>query len=279
MQECGEDPECQYRVFSTYFEKSSKRNDEVAACETEKCRKDHYDDFMKAKEVANLILNPFNHGNDSYYTSLFFLQSNEVNSAVNEIAMARIQARSDAKEQCGTDAACTDRYSAEYFQLWVNEKDNKQLLGLVAGLALGVKQAAAAGYNVEKLIKPIPASYTRNADGSYTGPAGGKIWNTGEIDAYGNPILRRETGGYFIINENGIQVRTRSPYNASTVPIHHVCTNKNCTSTANGGPWTPRFQEFFDNAGLNINAEINKIAVPGHQGPHWSAPHFTGHVG
>ena len=273
MQECGENPDCQYKVFSEYFEISANRNDEVAACKTEECRKKHYDDFMKAKEVANLILNPFNNGNDSYYTALFVLQSNEVNSAVNEIAMARIRARTDAKEQCGADVACMERYSDEYFQLWANEKDNKQLLGLVAGLALGIKQAVAAGYNVEKLTKPIPPSYTKNADGSYTGPGGGKVWNTGEIDAYGNPVFRRESGGYFIINENGIQVRTRSPYTSTTVPIHHVCTNKNCTSPANGGPWTPRFQEFFDNAGLNINAEINKIAVPGHQGPHPVAYH------
>ena len=268
MRQCGENPDCQYRVFSEYFEISANRNDEVASCETEECRKAHYDDFMKAKEVANLILNPFNHNNDFYYTALLTLQSNEVNAAVNHIAMARVQARNDAREQCGSDDACTQRYADEYFQLWVDERENKQLLGFAAGLALGIKQAVAAGYNVEKLTKTIPSSYTKNADGSYTGPAGGKIWNTGEVDAYGNPILQRDTGGYFVVNEKGMQVRTRSPYDATTVPIHHVCTNKSCTSTANGGPWTPKFQEFFDNAGLNINAEINKIAVPGHQGPH-----------
>lgn len=32
--------------------------------------------------------------------------------------------------------------------------------------------------------------------------------------------------------------------------------------------WTPQFQRFFDDAGLNIDNEINKIAVLGHRGPH-----------
>ena len=58
------------------------------------------------------------------------------------------------------------------------------------------------------------------------------------------------------------------------MPIHHVCTNKNCVGTANGGPWTPRFQSFFDGADLNINtATENLVAVPGHRGPHPAAYH------
>ncbi len=114
---------------------------------------------------------------------------------------------------------------------------------------------------------PLPTGYTRNADGSYTGPGNGKSWNTGEVDGDGNIIMRRDGGGYFAVNQNGTQIPAKSPYISKT-PVHHVCTNKNCVSTASGGPWTPRFQEIFDNAGLNINSEINKIAVPGHKGPH-----------
>lgn len=50
--------------------------------------------------------------------------------------------------------------------------------------------------------------------------------------------------------------------------IHHICTNKNCVSPFSGGPWTPRFRQIFDKAGMNLDDALNKIAVPGHKGPH-----------
>jgi filamentous hemagglutinin len=121
--------------------------------------------------------------------------------------------------------------------------------------------------------RTLPSGYTRNADGSIRGPNGGTAYETGHVDAAGNTVFRREGGGYYTIGTDGRQVTASSPYTSGAPPVHHVCTNKNCVSTANGGPWTPRFQEFFDNAGLNINSEINKIAVPGHRGPHPAAYH------
>ncbi|MFT0477761.1 AHH domain-containing protein, partial [Pseudomonas antarctica] len=51
-------------------------------------------------------------------------------------------------------------------------------------------------------------------------------------------------------------------------PVHHICTNKNCVSTARGGPWTPKFEAIFTRAGLDLDDAINKVAVPGHKGPH-----------
>ncbi|MCS4299156.1 MULTISPECIES: DUF637 domain-containing protein [Acinetobacter] len=52
-------------------------------------------------------------------------------------------------------------------------------------------------------------------------------------------------------------------------PIHHICTNKNCLSSARGGPWTPQFQKYFDGAGLDINTAVeNLVALPNHKGPH-----------
>ncbi|MDS7959038.1 MULTISPECIES: DUF637 domain-containing protein [unclassified Acinetobacter] len=52
-------------------------------------------------------------------------------------------------------------------------------------------------------------------------------------------------------------------------PIHHICTNKNCLSTARGGPWTPQFQKYFDGASLDINKSVeNLVALADHKGPH-----------
>ena len=50
---------------------------------------------------------------------------------------------------------------------------------------------------------------------------------------------------------------------------HHIATDKNTVSTARGGPWTPRFQKIFNNAGLKIStAPENLVEVINHYGPH-----------
>nr|WP_246173404.1 AHH domain-containing protein [Phyllobacterium endophyticum] len=49
---------------------------------------------------------------------------------------------------------------------------------------------------------------------------------------------------------------------------HHICTNKNCISTAAGGPWTPLFKQIFKDADMNLEDAVNKVHVPGHKGPH-----------
>ncbi|WP_425628493.1 AHH domain-containing protein [Vibrio neptunius] len=64
---------------------------------------------------------------------------------------------------------------------------------------------------------------------------------------------------------------------AKKAPVHHICTNKNCISTARGGPWTPRFDEIFKKAGLDLDDAVNKVAIPGHKGPHPEAYHSYVH--
>jgi RHS repeat-associated protein len=54
---------------------------------------------------------------------------------------------------------------------------------------------------------------------------------------------------------------------------HHVCTDKNCVSDARGGPWTPKFQEMFDKAGMDMQNPLNRVVVEGHRGPHPEAYH------
>ncbi len=56
-------------------------------------------------------------------------------------------------------------------------------------------------------------------------------------------------------------------------PEHHIATNKWWDATHSGGPWTPRFQDIFDRAGMSLNDPANKIRIPGHQGPHPQAYH------
>ena len=51
-------------------------------------------------------------------------------------------------------------------------------------------------------------------------------------------------------------------------PEHHIATDKWMDATHGGGPWTPRFQEIFDRAGMSLNDPANKVRVKGHVGPH-----------
>ncbi|MFP2912469.1 AHH domain-containing protein, partial [Pyxidicoccus sp. 3LFB2] len=51
--------------------------------------------------------------------------------------------------------------------------------------------------------------------------------------------------------------------------VHHICTDKNPISDAEGGPWTPLFEGIFNKAGMSLkNDPANRIRIRGHEGPH-----------
>ncbi|MCK8499058.1 AHH domain-containing protein [Myxococcus fulvus] len=50
--------------------------------------------------------------------------------------------------------------------------------------------------------------------------------------------------------------------------VHHICTDKNYVSDANGGPWTPEFERIFNRAGMKLSDPENLVRIRGHQGPH-----------
>jgi hypothetical protein len=56
--------------------------------------------------------------------------------------------------------------------------------------------------------------------------------------------------------------------------VHHICTDKNEVSDANGGPWTPLFEDLFKRAGMSLkNDPANQVRIRGHEGPHPEAYH------
>ncbi|MFP2924520.1 AHH domain-containing protein [Pyxidicoccus sp. 3LG] len=54
---------------------------------------------------------------------------------------------------------------------------------------------------------------------------------------------------------------------------HHLATNKNDTAEVRGGPWTPRFEDLFERAGMSLNDSANLVYLRKHQGPHPEAYH------
>ncbi|MBZ4416852.1 AHH domain-containing protein [Myxococcus sp. RHSTA-1-4] len=56
--------------------------------------------------------------------------------------------------------------------------------------------------------------------------------------------------------------------------VHHICTDKNSVSEAEGGPWTPLFEKIFRKAGMSLRSDpANRIRIRGHEGPHPAAYH------
>lgn len=66
-----------------------------------------------------------------------------------------------------------------------------------------------------------------------------------------------------------------SKYGSIINQVHHICTDKNCVDASKGGPWTPKFQQLFDGAGMSLQDEANKVFVEGHKGPHPQEYHET----
>jgi len=56
--------------------------------------------------------------------------------------------------------------------------------------------------------------------------------------------------------------------------LHHICTDKNTVSDKQGGPWTPRFEDYFKKAGMTFQDSENLVRVKAHRGPHPAAYHL-----
>ncbi|QRN93761.1 AHH domain-containing protein [Archangium violaceum] len=60
----------------------------------------------------------------------------------------------------------------------------------------------------------------------------------------------------------------RDASNKGDAKAHHLATDKNDISDASGGPWTPRFKDLFDRAGMSFDDPANIVYLVGHVGPH-----------
>ncbi|SUD90600.1 GH-E family nuclease [Psychrobacter phenylpyruvicus] len=72
--------------------------------------------------------------------------------------------------------------------------------------------AAETGGAILAVSDAPDGSYTRGPDGSMTGPNKGRSTSTGKFDKNGEEIYQRDSGGYYIVDENGIQRSVKSPY-------------------------------------------------------------------
>ncbi|SUD90598.1 HNH/ENDO VII family nuclease [Psychrobacter phenylpyruvicus] len=87
--------------------------------------------------------------------------------------------------------------------------------------------AAETGGAILAVSNAPDGSYTRGPDGSMTGPNKGRSTSTGKFDKNGEEIYQRDSGGYYIVDENGIQRSVKSPYT----------NNRNITQKDNKYDW------------------------------------------
>jgi RHS repeat-associated protein len=98
------------------------------------------------------------------------------------------------------------------------------------------------------------------------GDAAGVLCIVAAVGVTAFAAIRGTEGVADLARDDGSPARRR-------MQIHHIATNKNSTSSAGGGPWTPVFQPMFDRAGVDIDGPENKVGVEGHRGPHPEAYH------
>jgi len=106
-----------------------------------------------------------------------------------------------------------------------------------------------------------------------------KTWRQGDVEVFDfeveglhNFYVRGEGSGAAGVLVHNSTLPTSQRLDG-TGPIHHLATNKNFKSSVRGGPWSPRFKEMFDKAGVDLDDIANKVRVPGHKGPHSKESH------
>ncbi|NNB84240.1 AHH domain-containing protein [Corallococcus exiguus] len=138
-----------------------------------------------------------------------------------------------------------------------------EVMGQNAARAFVMLATAALGSTAETLAAKVPtlpgsaqASLVAAAEGGF------RLGAVAQVES----VAVSATGDILLTLAPGV-VATGGPVDVPG-PKHHIASDKFSTSTANGGPWTPRYQQLFDKAGMSLNDPENQVHVPGHKGPH-----------
>ncbi|RKH06950.1 AHH domain-containing protein [Corallococcus carmarthensis] len=138
-----------------------------------------------------------------------------------------------------------------------------EVMGENAARAFVMLATAALGSTAEALAAKVP-TLPGSAQASLVGAAQGgfQLGAVAQVES----VAVSTTGDVLISLAPGA-VATGGPVEV-VGPRHHIASDKFSTSTANGGPWTPRYQKIFRRAGMSLDDPANQVDVPGHRGPH-----------
>jgi hypothetical protein len=145
-----------------------------------------------------------------------------------------------------------------------------KVMGKNAARAFALLLTAAIGQTAASFsakVPTLPGSAQASAAGARVGV---QLTEVAQVEA----VAVTADAVTIALAPNAVAATAQSVYGAASRPVdaegpeHHIATDKWTEATHSGGPWTPRFQEIFDRAGMSLNDPANKVRVRGHLGPH-----------
>ncbi len=146
-----------------------------------------------------------------------------------------------------------------------------KVMGKNAARAFALLLTVAIGQTASSFSAKVP-TLPGSAQASAAGAArvGIRLTEVAQVDA----VAVSADAVTISLAPNAVAATAQSVRGAASSPVdaegpeHHIATDKWPDATHSGGPWTPRFQEIFDRAGMSLNDPANKVRVRGHVGPH-----------
>jgi hypothetical protein len=145
-----------------------------------------------------------------------------------------------------------------------------KVMGKNAARAFALLLTAAIGQSATSFaakVPKLPGSAQASAAGARMGVKLTEATQVGAVAVTANAVTITLAPNAVASTAEGLRGAASSPVDAEG-PEHHIATDKWTEATHSGGPWTPRFQEIFDRAGMSLNDPANIVRIRGHKGPH-----------
>ena len=146
-----------------------------------------------------------------------------------------------------------------------------KVMGKNAARAFALLLTAAIGQTAASFSAKVP-TLPGSAQASAAGAArvGIRLTEVAQVEA----VAVTADAVTIVLAPNAVAATAQSVYGAASRPVdvegpeHHIATDKWTDATHSGGPWTPKFKQLFDEAGMSLDDPANKVRVRGHVGPH-----------
>ncbi|WP_395853391.1 AHH domain-containing protein [Cystobacter fuscus] len=146
-----------------------------------------------------------------------------------------------------------------------------RVMGKNAARAFALLLSAAIGQTAASFSAKVP-TLPGSAQASVVGAVQAGIRLTAVAPVQSVAVTANAVS--IVLAPNAVAATAQSLRGAASSPVdaegheHHIATDKWLEATHSGGPWTPKFEQIFDKAGMSLNDPANKVRVKGHMGPH-----------
>ncbi|MFY0562347.1 AHH domain-containing protein [Archangium lansingense] len=146
-----------------------------------------------------------------------------------------------------------------------------KVMGKNAARAFALLLTAAIGQTAASFSAKVP-TLPGSARASAAGAArvGIQLTEVAQVEA----VVVTTDAVTIALAPNAVAATAQSAYGAAARPVdaegpeHHIATDKWTEASHSGGPWTPKFKQLFEQAGMSLDDPANKVRVRGHVGPH-----------